>query len=176
MKVLRECLKGFADFDEMQKSLRDGKNIAVSGCVDSQKVHMMWGLSEDFPYRVVATYSEKRARELYEDFSFYNKDVLYFPAKDFIFFQADIHSNKVTRERIAVYRRILEAEPVTIITTFDAFMAPCMPLHVMERNVIALDESSVVDEKALSIKLTQMGYERVQNSTLMMVVFVVGVQ
>lgn len=161
MKVLRECLKGFADFDEMQKSLRDGKNIAVSGCVDSQKVHMMWGLSEDFPYRVVATYSEKRARELYEDFSFYNKDVLYFPAKDFIFFQADIHSNKVTRERIAVYRRILEAEPVTIITTFDAFMAPCMPLHVLERNVIALDESSVVDEKALSIKLTQMGYERV---------------
>ena len=161
MKVLQECLKGFADFDEMQKSLRDGKNIAVSGCVDSQKVHMMWGLSEDFPYRVIATYSEKRARELYEDFSFYNKDVLYFPAKDFIFFQADIHSNKVTRERIAVYRRILEAEPVTIITTFDAFMAPCMPLHVLERNVIALDESSVVDEKALSIKLTQMGYERV---------------
>ena len=161
MKVLQECLKGFADFDEMQKSLRDGKNIAVSGCVDSQKVHMMWGLSQDFPYRVIATYSEKRARELHEDFSFYNKDVLYFPAKDFIFFQADIHSNKVTRERIAVYRRILEAEPVTIITTFDAFMAPCMPLHVLERNVIALDESSVVDEKALSIKLTQMGYERV---------------
>ena len=161
MKVLRDCLKGLSDFDEMQKSLRDGKNISVSGCVDSQKVHMMWGLSEDFPYRVIATYSEKRARELYEDFSFYTKDVLYFPAKDFIFFQADIHSNKVTRERIAVYRRILEAEPVTIITTFDAFMAPCMPLDVMECNVITLDEDSVVDEKALAIKLSRMGYERV---------------
>ena len=94
MKVLQECLKGFADFDEMQKSLRDGKNIAVSGCVDSQKVHMIWGLSQDFPYRVIATYSEKRARELHEDFSFYNKDVLYFPAKDFIFFQAAEWQNR----------------------------------------------------------------------------------
>lgn len=161
MKVLQDCLKGLSDFEEMQKSIQSGKSIAVSGCVDSQKVHMMWGLSEDFPYRVVATYSDKRARELYEDFSFYTKDVLYFPAKDFIFFQADIHSNKVTRERIAVYRRILEAEPVTIITTFDAFMAPCMPLGVMEKNVIMLDGDSVVDEKALAAKLVRMGYERV---------------
>lgn len=161
MKVLRECLKGLSEFEDMQKNLHGGKSIAVSGCVDSQKVHMMWGLSEDFPYRVVATYSDKRAKELYEDFSFYTKDVLYFPAKDFIFFQADIHSNKVTRERIAVYRRILEGEPVTIITTFDAFMAPCMPLKVMENNVIALSEDSVVDEKALALKLVRMGYERV---------------
>jgi transcription-repair coupling factor (superfamily II helicase) len=161
VKVLQDCLRGLSDFEEMQKSIQSGKNIVVSGCVDSQKVHMMWGLSEDFPYRVIATYSDKRARELYEDFSFYTKDVLYFPAKDFIFFQADIHGNKLTRERIAVYRRILEAEPVTIITTFDAFMAPCMPLHVMESNVIRLDSDSVVDEKALALKLSRMGYERV---------------
>lgn len=161
MKVLQDCLKGLSDYEDMLKSLRDGENIAVSGCVDSQKVHMMWGLSEDFPYRVIATFSDKRARELYEDFSFYTKDVLYFPAKDFIFFQADIHGNKVTRERIAVYRRILEAEPVTIITTFDAFMAPCMPLAVMERNVIHLEGDSVVDEKAFAEKLVRMGYERV---------------
>lgn len=161
MKVLQDCLKGLSDFEEMQKDMREGRNIAVSGCVDSQKVHMMWGLSEDFPYKVIATYSDKRARELYEDFLFYTREVLYFPAKDFIFFQADIHSNKVTRERIAVYRRILEAEPVTIITTFDAFMAPCMPLSVMENHVVRLDNESVVDERALSEKLSRMGYERV---------------
>ncbi len=161
MKVLQDCLKGLSDFEEMRKDMGNGKNIAVSGCVDSQKVHMMWGLSEDFPYKVIATYSDKRARELYEDFLFYTKEVLYFPAKDFIFFQADIHSNKVTRERIAVYRRILEAEPVTIITTFDAFMAPCMPLSVMENNVIGLAKGSIVDERAVAKKLSRMGYERV---------------
>ncbi len=161
MKVLQDCLKGLSDFEKMQKDMGEGRNIALSGCVDSQKVHMMWGLSGDFPYKVIATYSDKRARELYEDFLFYTKEVLYFPAKDFIFFQADIHSNKVTRERIAVYRRILEAEPVTIITTFDAFMAPCMPLDVMENHVIRLDDDSIVDERALSEKLSRMGYERV---------------
>ena len=70
MKVLRECLNQLIDFEQMQKELRDKKAIAVSGCVDSQKVHFMWGLSEDFPYRVIITHSEIRARELYEDFSF----------------------------------------------------------------------------------------------------------
>lgn len=161
MKVLQECLEGLSDFEEMAKSLQEGKAIGISGCMDSQKVHMMWGLSDHFPYTVVATYSDKRAKELYEDFSFYTKDVMYFPAKDFIFFQADIHGNKVTRERLHVYRKILEKGPVTVITTFDAFMAPCMPLEVLKDHVIALDKESVVDERALAIKLTAMGYERV---------------
>lgn len=161
MKVLRECLNQLTDFEQMQKELRDKKTISVSGCVDSQKVHFMWGLSEDFPYRVIITHSELRARELYEDFSFYSKDVYFFPAKDFIFFQADINGNKVTKERIAVLRRILESEPVTIITTLDGFMAPCMPLEVLENNVILLDKESIVDTKALSMKLVRMGYERV---------------
>ena len=40
-------------------------------------------------------------------------------------------------------------------------MAPCMPLNVMENNVIALDGDSVVDVKALAVKLSRMGYERV---------------
>lgn len=161
MKVLRDCLNELTDFLQMQKDLRDGNTISVSGCVDSQKVHFMWGLSEDFPYRVIITHSEIRARELYEDFAFFSKDVYYFPAKDFIFFQADLNGNKLTRERIAVYRRILDAEPITIITTLDAFMAPCMPLSVLENNVIELDRESIIDTKALSIKLVRMGYERV---------------
>ena len=105
MKVLRECLNQLTDFEQMQKELRDKKAIAVSGCVDSQKVHFMRGLSEDFPYRVIITHSEIRARELYEDFSFYSKDVYFFPAKDFIFFQADINGNKVEEslKDIAIY-------------------------------------------------------------------------
>ena len=106
MRVLRECLNGLTDFEQIQQDIRNKKPIAVSGCVDSQKAHFMWALSEDFPFRIVITHSEIRAREIYEDFSFYSKDVYLFPAKDFIFFQADINGSKVTRERIMVYRRI----------------------------------------------------------------------
>ncbi len=161
MKVLQDCLKQLSDYEDMVSQLQNGKTIDVTGCVESQKVHLMDGLGSDFPYRVIATYSDKRAREIYEDFQLYTKELLYFPAKDFIFFQADIHGNKVTQERMEVYRKIMEAEPVTIITTFDAFMAPCMPLSTLEKNVIFLDGDSVVDEKALAAKLVRMGYEKV---------------
>lgn len=161
MRALKECLKELSDFEYMQRDLRDGNSISVSGCVDAQKVHLMWGLSEDFPYRIVLAPNEIRAREICEELSFYEKDVYYFPPKDLIFFQADIHGNKVTKDRIAVFRRILEAEPVTVVTTLDAFMAPCMPLSVLENNIIELDQESVVDPKAISAKLVRMGYERV---------------
>ena len=46
-------------------------------------------------------------------------------------------------------------------STFDAFMAPCMPLSVMENNVIGLAKGSIVDERAVAKKLSRMGYERV---------------
>lgn len=35
----------------------------MQGCIDAQKAHFIYGLSEDFLFRVIVTYSELRARE-----------------------------------------------------------------------------------------------------------------
>ena len=51
-------------------------------------------LLENAPFAtLIITYSDLRAKELYENYRFFDREVLYFPAKDLIFFQADIHSN-----------------------------------------------------------------------------------
>lgn len=161
MNQLVSYLSDLSEFDEIKEQIQNNNSIWISGCVDAQKVHMMEGLSNDFPYRVIVTHSELKARELYEDFLFYTKEVYCFPSRDFIFFQADIHGHKLTKERIQVFRKILESEPVTIITTFDALMAPCMSLAIMENNVASLEVEACVDTKALAMKLVRMGYERV---------------
>ena len=55
-----------------------GRPIMVSGCVDSDKAHLVCGLTadEDFKKKVVVTYNEIRAKSLVEDFRFYHKDVV----------------------------------------------------------------------------------------------------
>ncbi|MBD5465707.1 MAG: transcription-repair coupling factor [Lachnospiraceae bacterium] len=160
MRVLTDCLEELSEYGSIQRELTRGKTIAINGLVDSQKLHMMYGLSKQYPVRIIITHSDLRAKEISEEYRFYDKETIYFPGKDFIFFQADIHGNKLTRERICAYRRMLEGLPVTIVTTFDSIMAPCIPLHVLEENRIFVDGSSHIEESALAAQLVKMGYEK----------------
>ncbi|MDO4512646.1 MAG: transcription-repair coupling factor, partial [Lachnospiraceae bacterium] len=126
MRVLTQPLKELAEFDTMlgslQKAAREGKGVclSLSGCTDSQKLHMMHGLGEGFRNKLLVTYSDKRVREIAEEFSFYERNVMTFPARDLIFYQADIHGNELVTQRMKVLRRLLDGSPVTVVTTFDA--------------------------------------------------------
>ena len=94
MQALLAPLKELAEYDEIRKSVRQGKGtIALSGCVDSQKLHMIYGLSDGLKYKVIVTYNDLKAKEIYEEYRFYDRNVMLYPAKDLIFFQADIHGN-----------------------------------------------------------------------------------
>lgn len=160
MELLTGICKELSFFEEAQKNLMSGGTVAVSGCATSQKCQMIAGLGEDFPVKVIVTHSDIRARELYDDYLLYDREAVLFPAKDYIFFQADIRGQEMTRERVMVFRRILEGNPLTIITTMDTFMAPYIPLSVLREHCIAIGVESVVEEDAIAKKLVRMGYEK----------------
>lgn len=75
---------------------------------------MIYGLGDGFPCKVIVTYSDLKVREIYEDYKFYDRNVYLYPAKDLIFFQADIHGNKLTAERVKVLRRLAEKSPLRL--------------------------------------------------------------
>ena len=56
-----------------------------------------------------------------------------YPAKDLIFYQADVHGNRLTMERMKVLRRLLEGVPVTVVTTFDSLMAQQVPIGSLQK-------------------------------------------
>jgi len=125
MQALLAPLKNLAEYDSIKSVLKKGRaNVALSGCVDSQKLHMIYGLSDGLKYKVIVTYSDLKAREIYEEYKFYDRNVMLYPAKDLIFFQADIHGNQLVKERIRTLRRLMERKPVTIVTTYAALMTP----------------------------------------------------
>ena len=131
MRALLAPLEELAEYEEMKQALAKEKAaVSLSGCVDSEKLHIIYGLGDGFRYKIIATYSDIKAKELYEDYKFYDRNVTLYPAKDLIFFQADIHGNQLVMERMKCLRRLLEGRPVTVITTYDALMAPQIPMEV----------------------------------------------
>lgn len=40
----------------------------VTGCVDSQKTHLMYGLGREWPVKLILTYSELKAKEIFEEY------------------------------------------------------------------------------------------------------------
>ncbi len=161
MQALLTPLYELAEYSAIKKELqKGGGTVSVTGCVDAQKWHMAYGLSDDYRFKIIATFSELHVREILEQFRAYDRNAYIYPAKDLIFYQADIHGNQQTKERIRVLKRLLQKKPITIVTTFDALMAPQVPLEVYEESIIGLKKGSEVDLKALSAQLVALGYEK----------------
>lgn len=161
MRALLAPLQELGEYDEIKKMLqRERAAVALSGCVDSEKLHMVYGLGDGFRYKIIVTFSDLKAKELYEDYQFYDRNVAIYPAKDLIFFQADIHGNQLIMQRMKVLRRLMEGKPATIITTFDALMAPQIPIAIQKENVIYINRQSHIDENSLAVRLAALGYEK----------------
>jgi transcription-repair coupling factor (superfamily II helicase) len=161
MRALTNPRKELRKFNEINEYLEKPFACAeVTGCIDSQKLHFVSALGEDFKYRIIVTYSDLRAKEIYEDYKFYDKNVTVYPAKDLIFYQADVNSNEIARQRIRCMRRLIEGRPVTVVTTFAALMAPQIKPEVIKSHILSIDKRTRIDENELSKKLIAMGYTR----------------
>lgn len=68
MKTFFEPVQGMAGIEEIKKSFSQlGHAVMVSGCIDTQKAHLLEALGEQYPIRVVITSDEVKARQLRED-------------------------------------------------------------------------------------------------------------
>ena len=161
MKVLTAPLWELAEFEEGKALLDRGKgHVAFSGLYDSQKLHMVYGLSDGFTQKIIVTFSDKRAREIGAEYGFYDRRTMVYPGKDLIFYQADVSGGDLVRERMRVLRALLEKRPVTIVTTMSALMMPQTPLSGIVSRILHFDKKSTVDERKLSVQLVEMGYEK----------------
>ena len=162
MKAFLTPLQGLAEFEQIKEKSKTNKGILqVSGCMESQKSHLMYGLSGIAPYRLILAEDERRAREIYEDYRFYDRKVYSYPAKDLLFFQADIHGNLLIRHRMKVIKALLEEKELTVVTSIDGCMDFLESLEKIKEQLIHYESDSTVDIEQLKNQLVALGYERV---------------
>ena len=152
------------EYHNLEEALRRGQGpLQVTGALDSQKVHLMYYLGKErgYNWKLVVTYDDSRAKEIYEDFRSFTRDVWLYPAKDLLFYSADIHGNLLTRQRIQVLRQLMESRGGVVVTTMDGLMDHLLPLQSLKTYEITVENGQVIDLEAWGRRLTLMGYERV---------------
>ncbi len=162
MRIWEQPVKDLAYYSEIRENIKKIGRIPVAfGCVDQQKPSFIYGICGDFRQKLIITHNEIKARELYEDLKSFSKDVYYYPAKDFIFYNADIHGNQIVSERLNVIRRLIMGEDITVVTTIDGCMDKLMTPHTIGRYTRMLNVGDEIDLKELTRYLVAIGYENV---------------
>ena len=160
MQALSKPLLQFDTYMDMKGAMRKkAYPIVLNGCVDSQKAHFIPNLGEDFPCRVVLTYKEEKAKELYQDLRFFDPDTVLYPSRDVLFYSADVHSNHIERKRMDILKRIVEGKPLTIVVCLDVLMEKMIPFEEFKEHCLTIDFESIIDTDALRLKLSELGYE-----------------
>ena len=164
MKALLAPLAELADYEEIRKNrTKENGMIQISGCVNTQKIHLLSGIGSGCGYKLVVFSNEEKAKKAYEENLLFGEETYLYPARDLLFYYADIKGKTLTNRRMEVLRAIAEKkkeEPVTVITTMDAFLDGIISPDEIQKNRIHITGEDTVDLTKLEQDLTALGYER----------------
>lgn len=160
MKAILSPVLESEQYQAIWKNMQKNGFTAVSGLNDtafSCAVHCLGG---ENPYRLIVTYSEQRARQLEENYRFFDRQVYVYPAKDVLFYSADVHGNAIIRQRIDILRRIVEGRETTIILPMEALLERLPELSQLKQSLYRLQRGDTVDSRNFCQTLTALGYEK----------------
>ena len=155
-----EQLVNLKDFEELKKQQKRPGILQISGPIDASKCHLFSGLTQSIPWKLIVTYSEQRAREWMDDLAMYEEDVLYYPAKDILFYQSDIRGNVLTRERLQVLEFLENEQGGTIVTTFDGLMDRIIKPGSLMCASIRIKLGDQITVEKLKEQLISIGYDK----------------
>ena len=109
MELFTEPLRQLREYEELRALMRKTEGVlSLTGCVEAQKAHMIHGLSYDVPLVLAVAENDLAAKQLYENLRFFEPEAVFYPAKDLLFYQADVASNLLDQQRVAVFKRLIE--------------------------------------------------------------------
>ncbi|MCL1996542.1 MAG: transcription-repair coupling factor [Defluviitaleaceae bacterium] len=146
--------------NEVIEMAQSESSTLITGLTNTAKAHIVANIGKTKPIFII-THSELRAKELQEDISFFaSQDAKIYPAKDIIFFSADVRSITITAERFSILQSLLKKQPLIIIATADALLDKLAPKEEFEKAIMKLAVGDVKDINQLAKNLAYMGYER----------------
>lgn len=162
MKTWLAPLQEMEEYLQMKIAVEKGHTpVSAIGGLDAQKCHFIYGMEDICDVRLIVTHNEIRAKEIVEDYRLYDRNVMYYPAKDLIFYSADVHGQALVKERLKVIQALAGEEPLTIVTTIDAGMDACVPYEKYVEKAIVIREGDVLDLEKIQQQLVDLGYENV---------------
>lgn len=158
MEAFLAPLKELAGYEELERAAAVPGAHSLTGCIDAQKPHIVYGLGRAAHARLIVLPGERRAREFLDAYRFFEPDALFYPERDVLFYQADVRGRALTGERMKVYRALFEEERFTVVTTFDALLDPLMRPEQIASALLQFAVGERIDLEKTRRRLVQMGY------------------
>ena len=164
MKALTKPLLELGSFQQVLNSIKEKQTpVFATGVIDAAKNHLTYCLKEYTGRPImILTYSELRAKEIMEGLTFFEKDCVYYPAKDILFYSADVHSMEMNRQRFLVLERLMKGETPVIVASMEALLDKYPKKDVFASFLLKLKAGDIVEISDLTRKLVVMGYERAE--------------
>lgn len=138
--------------------------LLCTGVLESQKCHWIYGiLQRQKRPAIIVTYTELRCREIYEDLSFFMDDeVLLYPAKDLLFYHADVHSHDIIRQRLALLEKLMLKQASVVVVSIEGLLDKLIPKDTMEQWILKGAVGDIWKIDRVIKRFVIMGYERVE--------------
>ncbi len=145
--------------ESVKKDLKAGKKVQITGCVPSQMEHLLVGVTGEYEQKIIIAIDEQKAMEIMENYLAFDRAVAYYPARDPMFYKADIRGNYISGQRIDVTKRIFNNEKLTVITCPEAFTDKLIARDEVRSLNITIHKGDQLDVQELAGHLVALGYE-----------------
>jgi transcription-repair coupling factor (superfamily II helicase) len=160
MKAITAPILESKQYQAIAQELNREGFTAVLGLSDTALSCAIHCLGQGHPYRLILTYNEQRARDLEEYYRFFDRQVYVYPAKDVLFYSADVQGNAIVRQRIEILKVLLEKRPATIILPLEALMERIPALDEFEKNRYLIRKGDSVELRTFHSTMIALGYEK----------------
>lgn len=165
MQILSDFLRRGVELDDSQKALGQlDWPLMVYNLAGSQKVAYAAQMLREQGIGLVLTYSEEQAQKWLNDLQTWlpGKDVLYFPATEWLPFEVLGRSREITAQRISVLQRLARDNQCIIVASVLAVERRLFSLERWRQNTLELSAGQGYSLPDLLAQLVTSGYERAE--------------
>ncbi len=155
-----DILQNYAPYRGIVRHLNNTP-VSVAGIVESAQGQLIYSISkENDSSALIVCYSDMEARKLYSDMEFYSKNTLYFPSKEYIFYNIETSGHQNEHSRIAVLQKLISGGKYIVVTSLDALMQYTADREQFKGMCIHFELGKRFELDELANQLVIMGYAR----------------
>ncbi len=155
-----DILSDYKPYTGLKENIDEGA-VSVAGITESAQGQLICSLAGDLGVSaLVICYTDAEARKMYSDLQLYTDSVLYFPSKEYVFYNIETSGRQNEHARISVLRRLISGKGHVVVTSLDAVLQFTADKEEFKDLCVTFEVGKRFDLDALSERLVIMGYTR----------------
>ena len=147
--TFKDVLARDENFIKLKNSLADTP-LSVSGIAESCLAHFIYSIADN-ETALIVTSTDAQAKNLYFDLCFFSDAVLYFPTKEYIYYDIDAVSRFPEQKRIDVLEKIKSESGYITVTSYEALCQYTISPEVFSDCRIEIKNGTVLNIEKLSL-------------------------